>query len=142
MCSSDLFPSHDNPKIGFLFLTYSLIFYFSSYFVRFPIVYAKAWRQQDQTLSDYLMMHKDNYDKVVIDSNSNFVYTSFLFFEKIPSETYRKSVIYQNENKIGYSMVEKFDKFEFKNVDWAKNSDAGKILYVVGDKNTPTNKKL
>ena len=105
-------------------------------------MYAKAWRQQDQTLSDYLMMHKDNYDKVVIDSNSNFVYTSFLFFEKIPSETYRKSVIYQNENKIGYSMVEKFDKFEFKNVDWAKNSDAGKILYVVGDKNTPTNKKL
>ena len=39
-------------------------------------------------------------------------------------------------------MIEKFDKFEFKNIDWAKSTDTGKILYVVGDKNTPTDKKL
>jgi len=128
--------------VGFLFFMYSLIFYLSSYFVRFPIVYSKAWRQQDQALSNYLMNNKDKYDKVVIDSNSDFIYTSFLFYEKIPSSKYRSSVVYQNENKIGYSMVEKFDKFEFKNIDWAKNTDSGKILYVVGDKNTPTDKKL
>ena len=126
---------------GALFV-YGFSFYLASYFVRFPVVYAKSWRQQDESLSKYLAHNKDKYDKVVIDDSAGFIYTSYLFYEKFPSDNYRSSVVYQDENKIGYSMVKKFDKFEFKNIDWAKNTDIGKILYVVGDKNTPTNKKL
>src|SRR5439155_298618 len=42
---------------------YNTMYYFSSYYIRFPVLYAKQWRAPDKELSLFLKENQDKYKK-------------------------------------------------------------------------------
>lgn len=128
--------------VAALLTIYSMVFYLSSYYFRFPQVYAKAWREQDKTLTYYLISNLHKYEKVIIDSDSGYMYTSFLFYSEYPPEMYHTTARYQTDNKIGYITVKSFDKISFTKIDWDSVTSSGKTLFVTQDNIPPVGRKL
>lgn len=116
---------------GFIF--YSLLFYLSSYYVRFPILYAKAWRSEDKALSLYVAENKNKYSKVIFDKETGFVYTSFLFYTAYDPFEFQKSVIREQDDLEGFSRVLSFGKYESKDIDWSQDLKEGTLIITTPD---------
>lgn len=122
--------------IGVIVL-YNIAYYFASYYVRFPIFYAKEWRQQDSQLVHYLMENGQKYDKIIIDSKTGFIYTSYLFYSKFnPEQFYTNSKRLPDDTE-GFSTVQSFGKIVFKNVDWETDYKRPRTLIVTTPDNKP-----
>lgn len=104
-----------------IFVLYNIIYYFSSYYVRFPIFYAKAWRASDKVTTEYLVSQGDAYQQILIDSDAGFLYTSYLFYSKYPPELFQKTVKRLPDDREGFSKVISFGKFTYKTMDWSKD---------------------
>ncbi len=116
---------------------YSILFYFSSYYVRFPIYYAKQWRQQDQELVKYLVSEEKNYDHIIFDSKSGFIYSSYLFYSLYSPQEFQNSVKRLPDDKEGFSKVASFGKFEFRDVDWQIDLNTPKTLIITNNNFRP-----
>lgn len=111
------------------FFAYCIAYYLTSYYVRFPVEYAKQWRQQDKDLSLFLSQQK-NYSKIIIDKDSGFIYSSLLFYSKYNPSYFQKNAIREKDDSEGFSMVSAFDKYEFRSIDWSKDSKRKNTLIV------------
>ena len=116
---------------------YNLIYYLSSYYVRFPIAYAKAWRSADKPLSLYLWENEEKYDKIIFDKSAGFIYSSLLFYSAYPPDQFQKTAIWEPDDSEGFSMVQAFGKYEFKDVDWANDYTTAHTLIVTSKDNKP-----
>ena len=121
----------------FALLAYSIIFYLSSYYLRFPIFYAKAWRSEDDALSSLIKKEERKYERVVFDRKAGFVYTSLLFYTKYPPLKFQESVRRLPPDSEGFSEVVSFGKYEFRDIDFGKDLD-GKTLIVTDKENLPS----
>lgn len=117
--------------VGFVF--YNLIFYFLSYYVRFPILYAKSWRSEDKAVALYLKENEDKYDKIIFDKQAGFVYTSLLFYTAYSPSDFQRTVIREEDNLEGFSEVASFGKYEFKDVDWSKDAEENALIVTTPD---------
>lgn len=121
-------------RMRFLFIiiagivSYNLVYYFSSYYVRFPILYAKAWRSEDKALALYLKENENKYDKIIFDKTAGFIYTSLLFFWGYSPSTFQNTMVRGPDDKEGFSEILSFGKFEFKEVDWSKDLKEGTLI--------------
>lgn len=113
------------------FIFYNLVYYFTSYYVRFPVAYASSWRSVDKELSVYLREHENEYDAIVIDKNAGFVYSSYLFYNAFSPKEFQSSVVRSPDDSEGFSNVERFGKIEYRNIDWTKDYARPKTLFVV-----------
>lgn len=113
-----------------LFIVYNVVFYFSSYYIRFPVLYAESWRARDKDVSIYIKENLDKYNKVIIDNNSGFVYASYLFYSKYSPSEFHISVTREPDDSEGFSMVKSFGKFQFETLDWSKYNDYTKTLII------------
>lgn len=120
---------------SFLFMLYSVLLYVTSYFVRFPLEYAKEWRSEDEKAAHYLRSVEGNYDKIIIDNSSEFIYTSFLFYGKYPAEFYQKNASYKPSGLV--ITLSSVGKYEFRKIDWTKEKNTPKMLFVMGDDKDP-----
>lgn len=116
---------------------YNFVYYMSSYFVRFPIAYAAAWRQQDQNLVSYIQANQDKYDKIIFDAKTDFIYTSYLFYSKYSAREFYSTVKRLPDDTEGFSKVQSFGKLEFKEVDWSKDYRQSRTLIVTTTDNKP-----
>lgn len=101
--------------LGIVFLSffvYNMIFYLTSYFIRFPFAYAKSWRSADAQLAYYIRNNESKYDRIIIDSNSGFIYTSLLFYTAYPPVDFQKTSRRLPDNLEGFSTVSSFGKYE------------------------------
>ncbi len=106
----------------FIFLSmYNIVYYITSYYIRFPIYYAKAWRKTDKALSLYIKQNENKYKKVIIDRNSGFAYSSLLFYTQFPPSQFQKTVVRQPDDSEGFSDVSSFGKYEIRDIDWQKD---------------------
>lgn len=128
--------------LGSIFIIYNLIYYFSSYYIRFPVAYAKAWRMADRDLSFYLNEHESSYNKIIIDSNAGFIYSSLLFYNKYDPQTFQSTTIWTPNDSEGFSMPLSFGKYEFRQVDWSKDREIPNSLIVTAFENKPENSPL
>lgn len=129
-------------KIGALVLCtalviYSLVFYFASYYVRFPILYAKQWRTQDKAVALYIKENHDKYNKIIFDSEGGYVYSSLLFYLKYRPDEFQNSVVWYNDDSEGFSMPKSFGKFEFRAIDWSKDYVKKKTLIITTQDRKP-----
>lgn len=99
-----------------LFMTYAVIYYFTSYFIRFPVAYAKSWRSEDRNVSEYIGKNRNNYDRIIIDTQSGFIYTSLLFYTAYPPQEFHNTVKRLPDDSEGFSAVTSLGNIEFKNV--------------------------
>lgn len=114
---------------GFL-IFYTIQFYFLSYYFRFPFVYSIPWRIADKKLALYLKENEKDYQKIVIDSTVDFMYTSLLFYTKYPGNEFLRTAKHTQDISGNLTKLESVGKYEFKKVDFgAVSRDAG-ILYV------------
>lgn len=125
--------------IGIVFISYDVLFYFTSYYGRFPTLYAEAWRQQDKQLSSYVKENQGKYNKIIFDSHAGFVYSSLLFFQKYPPLQFQKTVVWQSDDSEGMSFPTSFDKYEFRPVNWAVDSKSPKTLIITSSDSKPEN---
>lgn len=124
--------------VAAIFILYNLVYYFTSYYVRFPALYAKAWRVQDKALSLYLKEEEQKYDRIIFDNQAGFIYTSLLFYQKVDPLDFQKSAVYSPDDAEGFSSLIGFGKYEFKE---AGNSDFGlknSLIVTTNDKKPAT----
>jgi len=99
-----------------IFVTMQVVQYFSSYYYRFPAVYAKQWRSQDKAVNLYLQGIEKEYDRIIIDQNANLIYTSLLFYQKYSPSQLHATQIRELKNKEGYYGVDKIGTYEFREI--------------------------
>jgi len=116
---------------------YSVLFYFSSYYVRFPILYAKQWREQDKALVKYIIENEKDYDKVIFDTKSGFIYTSYLFYSIYPPANFYSSVKRLPDDTEGFSKVTSFGKFEFRDINWQSDYAIPRAIIVTNQNFKP-----
>lgn len=122
---------------GAFYIFYNLFFYFSSYYIRFPILYAKSWRAEDKTIAEYIMQNQNKYDSIIFDTNSGYIFSSLLFYTKYPPLKFQKSAVWDTDDSEGFSKLLSFDKFIFKDVDWSKDIQKDKTLIVTSNDKKP-----
>lgn len=119
------------------FMLYSYLFYFTSYFVRYPIEHAKDWRSEDQRTVRFITSIQNNYNKIVFDESSDFFYTSLMFYGNYPFSQYQKTAVYRMNGLV--DTLVSAGKYEFRNIDWKKENPQPSTLYITGRNNVPSN---
>lgn len=122
-----------------LFIFYNMSYYFASYYIRFPILYAKAWRLEDKNLSLYIRENESKYSRVVFDDKSGFMYTSLLFYLKYSPSEFQKTVIREKDDSEGFSKVKSFGKYEFNDINSNYYQPGEKILFITSPDKKPDN---
>lgn len=130
-------------KLGFLMLAiYSLIFYFLSYYYRFPILYAPSWRTADKEMSLWLEENSPKYRKIIIDENAGFIYTSLLFYNRLSPQEFQETSQRWPDDAEGFSRVKSFGKYEFRRIDWQKDYQHGVLLIAKATEELPSNLRI
>ena len=120
-----------------LFVSYSVIFYFASYYFRFPINYAKAWSETDESLVNFINADK-KYTNIIVDKKSGLKYTSILFYTAYPPEEFQKTVVRLPDDSEGFSEVKSFGNYEFRDIDWDKDYKQPNDLIVTSPDSKPS----
>ncbi len=118
-----------------LVMFFDIQYYLLSYYFQFPATYAQPWRVADKQLTEYLKDKGQMYDKIIIDDQSPFMYSSLLFYSKYSPQEFLQTV-HRDEHKKGLVNITSFGKYEFRTIDWGKDSKLPNTLLV----STPTAK--
>lgn len=121
-----------------IFISINFIRYTTSYFIRFPILYAKAWRLADKKLTDYLKKNQADYSRIIIDQKAGLAYTSLLFYLQYPPQDFYSTVSRFDDTE-GFSNLDSFGKYEFKSIDWSKDMKTPNALIITLLENKPEN---
>lgn len=133
-----------NINLGYLilivfsgFAVFNLIYYLTSYYKRFPVVYAQSWRKPEEYLSLFLRDEGNKYNKIIFDKEADFNYASLLFYQAYPPKDFQQSVIRENDDSEGFSDVRSFGKYEFRDIDWGKDLQSPGNLIITSSRNKP-----
>ncbi|MCX8008936.1 MAG: glycosyltransferase family 39 protein [Patescibacteria group bacterium] len=124
--------------ITMIAITFSVFHYFFSYYKRFPIFYAKQWRQQDRYVARYIEEHMDSYDRILIDTEARLIYSSLLFYLKFPPEEFHRTVIRKPDDSEGMSEVVSFGKFYYQHIDVETERKNEKTIIVTIPEKVPS----
>lgn len=122
-----------------VFTIYNLIYYFTSYYARFPVFYAKSWRSQDKNLSLYLKENEDKYDRIVFDKRAGFIYTSLIFYQQFNPDEFQKEAVYDSADSENFSFLSRVGKYEFRDIDWLTDLKFKNSLIITGSNYQPAN---
>lgn len=134
--------------ITFVSLAYiwHLTFYFISYYVRFPVVYAKNWESKNKELFEYLEKEEDNVGKIVIEKPEYSMYAFYLFYRSIPPSDVWSKLERHLPGPDGWQHGKKIGKYEFRDIDWKKDREGGSVILVSRggeyDKETSVTKEI
>lgn len=122
-----------------VFAFYNIVYYFTSYYTRFPVLYAPSFRSEDRALSEYLKENEHKYDRIVIDNTAGLVYISLLFYMQYSPELFHQTVVRAPDDSEGFSNVTSFGKYQFMPIDWEKDTKRERTLLITTPYNTPRN---
>lgn len=123
----------------FIISFYNVIYYFTSYYVVFPVNYAKSWHSEDKRLIDILNKVSGNYEKIVVDKSVGNIYTALLFYSSYPPERFHESATYSPADSEGFVDILSFDKYEFRDIDFERDSSTERVLFITTPENEPKN---
>lgn len=110
-------------------ISYAIIFYLFSYFVRFPLLYGKSFRSEDKAVSLFLAENYNSYDSIIIDPKSDLLYTSIIFYTKFSPRAFYTTAKRAEDDSEGFSKVLSFGKYKYEDPLIVK-SDGEKILFI------------
>lgn len=120
-----------------LFFAYFFIYWMSSYLFYFPVTFASKWRSEDRKIIKYVTNNALKYDLIVFDRNTNFVYTSFLFYSHFDPAYFQKNAAYEKDGML--IRLRKIGKYEFRDLNWSKDAFLKKALIITRPENIPMN---
>lgn len=116
---------------------YNIAYYFTSYYVEFPISYAKSWRSSDKELSLFIKSIETDYKKIIFDTHAGFVYSSYLFYTKFNPVLFQETARYLLDDSEGFSELRSFSKYEFRSIDWDKDIKLPNTLIITSADQKP-----
>lgn len=118
---------------------FSFVHYMVTYFVYFPIQYSKTWRAKDKELAQQLQQLEPTADKIIINKDSEFLYTSLLFYTAYDPQKVHKHAVYGKNGLL--TTLEKLQKYEFREINWDQDRGLTNTI-IVSSKDIPEDEKL
>ncbi|OGH12040.1 MAG: hypothetical protein A2857_03520 [Candidatus Levybacteria bacterium RIFCSPHIGHO2_01_FULL_36_15] len=125
--------------ISFIVFSYFVFIYFASYYVRFPVYYAKHWRIGDRDAVAYIKEHQNEYDKIIIDQSSGFIYTSLLTYLPYPPQSFQNEARWNKEDSEGFTYPYLFGKYEIRQINWPEDLNSARTLILTTSDKKPDN---
>ena len=108
---------------------FNFIYYIHQYYVHTPIAYGDFWQYGHKEAFAYVKPLEENYDKIIFTYAYDQPYIYYLFYNKIDPAWYQK-----NWNYLGNGEVERMrrviGKYEFKKIEWGKDSKFTNTLLI------------
>ncbi len=105
----------------YLFLvSFEVAHYFHQYYVHSPLEYASAWQYGYKQMVEKVMAEKGNFEKIVVTTAYDQPYIYFLWYGNYDPK------FWMNDGEFN----KRFDKFEFKKIEWDQFSDQQRILVI------------
>lgn len=120
-----------------LFVFFNIVWYISSYYIRFPVAYAKAWRSADSQVSEFIKENQQKYDIILIDLDSGFLYSSYLFYTAFSPDEFQKTVRRAPDDNEGFSNVESFGNVRIRQIDWSRDMQTPRTLIITTENRKP-----
>ncbi len=117
----------------------NIVYYLTSYYVRFPKLYASSWRSADKDVALFIKQNEKKYDRVIFDSQAGFMYSSLLFYTHYSPTNFQRTVKRLPDDSEGFSTVQSFGKYEFREIDWSKDIQSKKTLIISRHDRKPDN---
>lgn len=112
--------------VALLFLL-NIALYVDRYFVHFPKNEVESWGLGYKALYEKLEMDYPN-KQIVISRPEYSPYIFFLFYSKYDPKRYVQTVERYPATEDGFVHVKKYDRFEFRDIDWSNDVKTGKVL--------------
>ncbi|PWU24306.1 hypothetical protein C5B42_00135 [Candidatus Cerribacteria bacterium 'Amazon FNV 2010 28 9'] len=114
------------------FFAYNCLYYFASYYIRFPLEYTKQWNALDPTVVQYMENVLKDYDVVYVDNRVNIPYTSLLFYSQYSPTFFQATQQRGTQDAQGFSPVKAYGNVIFDSIDWDKEiaKHNQRILYI------------
>jgi len=113
---------------AFLFLTFNFLFYLHQYYIHMPIEYSRAWLYGRKEAALFTESIKDNYQRVIVSTKLEQPHEFWLYYLGYDPVKYL-----QEGGTISGGFLEdrnKFDKYFFKPIDYEKQQQEAKTLFV------------
>lgn len=111
-----------------LFAAGNMLYYLNMYFVHMNPEFSEYWQYGNKEAVEITEKLKSKYDKVVVSTQIEQSYMFFLFYTKYDPVLYLAG---GGTNSGSFAEAKnKFDKYEFRAIDWSKEKRDGSILYV------------
>lgn len=109
-------------------LTLNFLYFIHIYAVHMPLEYSRYWQYGYREAVDYVEKNGDKYDKIVVSTKLEQPYMFFLFYLKYDPVQYLAE---GGTASGGFAeWRNKFDKYEFRAIDWEREEKNSKILYI------------
>lgn len=111
-----------------VFVIAGIAYYLHMYFVHTNLEYSKYWQYGYKEAVQYSLRVKDKYQKIVISTDLEQPHMFFLFFLKYDPVKYLED---GGTASGGFAEVRnRFDIYEFRPIDWEKETHDGTVLYI------------
>jgi hypothetical protein len=136
---------NENSKINKYFIyipalilvIYNFTYYFSSYYMRFPVYYAQSWRSEDKKVADYIKTNENHYRKIIFDAKAGYIYSSLLFYNRISPQRLQNTSQWSPDDNEGFSNLVSFDKYEYREINWNTDIKEPGNLIITSVQNKP-----
>lgn len=118
-------------------LVLSVVNFWHFYLIHNPREIPHAFQPGFSELVPYLFQRKSDFDKVVVTDFYDQPYILFLFYSKYDPRRFWPEAVLTPRDKFGFSTVRKFDKFEFRKIDWQFDSKLKNSLVVAAPQEMP-----
>ena len=111
-----------NLTILFLIIlySYSVAYYFDSYFFHYAKRYPFAWQYQFDKVVPYVESQRFNYKNIYITNKYDQPYILFLFYSHYNPKLIQSQIKLTSPDKFGFSTVENYDNYHFGKIEWDK----------------------
>lgn len=119
-----------------LLIIVSIHSFLLSYFVYTPIKRADWWQYGSKEMALFVKDHNQKYDKIVIEGMDKYPAVYFnlhifvLFYQRFDPALYNQYVKREDHPESKSVPVFSFDKYEFRKIDWRKDSKFQKSLLI------------
>jgi hypothetical protein len=117
--------------MAFAALVFALnfLYYLNQYFVQQNYFYAQEWQYGYEQAVSYVKQVEHKYPKIIVSDKSPMdkSYMFFLYYLKYSPEEYQKVGINSSGSFVSHHY---FGKYEFRSIDWSKDSSIKDTLFV------------
>lgn len=115
----------------------NMLVYFDRYYVSFPKNEAENWGLPYKMLSDKLVTSSFISKNVVMTRPQYSPYIYFLFYQQYDPLIYQKTAVRYPPTDDGFVHIRSFDRYEFRQIDWKKDTKIPNALLIDWTEDVP-----
>lgn len=119
-------------SIILIFILYLANFsiYIDRYYIHFPKEESQNWGEGYKALTSILTSPKFSNTHVIMSDPESSPYIYLLFYSQFDPASYQKEAVRYSPTPDGFVHVKKFDRYEFKNLDWSADSQKNNTILI------------